>query len=199
MGCLSSVNYYEDKNAHEVYKILLNSEDNMMKEFCYIKNQKNFDLLKRIAEENEIVSQRLKQKIDELCLKRNKGDPLQIAVGKCGNPCYAYQLNLFFNCPKCNGNIKRNMENGYTTEMIYDDYSQSVRNAKIYNESNICKKFDFNENIDKCDVDSDECIKFFEKIDEQKKVYWLFDIKTKENEKWVTKEIEKDMPIHYMM
>ena len=86
---LSSVNYYEDKNAHEVYIILLKSED--WEEFCNIRTQKNFDLLKRIAEENEIVSQRLKQKIDELCLKRNKGDPLQIAVGKCGNPCYAYQ------------------------------------------------------------------------------------------------------------
>ena len=199
MGCFDSSLYHQDKNVHEIYVTLGKSDVDMMKEFSYVRNQKNYDLLKRIAEENEIVSQRLKQKIDELCLKRNKGDPLQIAVGKCGNPCYAYQLNLFFNCPKCNGNVKRNMENGYTTERIYDDYSQSFRDAKNYNESKICKKFDFNENIDKCDVDSDECIKYFEKIDEQKTVHWSFDIKKKENEKWVMKEIEKDMPIHYMM
>ena len=199
MGCFDTSLYHQDKNVHEIYVILSESDVEMMEEFSDVRNQKNYDLLKRIAEENEIVSQRLKQKIDELCLKRNKGDPLQIAVGKCGNPCYAYQLNLFFNCPKCNGNVKRNMENGYTTERIYDDYSQSVRNAKIYNESNICTKFDFNENIDKCDVDSDECIKFFEKIDELKTVHWSFDIQTKENNEWVKKEIEKDMPIHYMM
>ena len=37
-----------------------------MKEFSYMKTQKNYDILKLIAEENEIVSQRLKQKIDEL-------------------------------------------------------------------------------------------------------------------------------------
>ena len=166
----------------------MDSEDNMMKEFCYIRNQKNFDLLKRIAEENEIVSQRLKQKIDELCLKRNKGDPLQIAVGKCGNPCYAYQLNLFFNCPKCNGNVNRNMENGYTTERIYVHYSQSNRDRKNYNEKNICKKFNFNENIDKCDVDSDEYIKFFEKIDGQKTVHWSCGFRTRENNKFVTEQ-----------
>ena len=199
MGCFDSSVYYEDKKVKEIYLTLWESNDDMMKEFCEIKNQKNFDILKRISEENEIVSQRLKQKIDELCLKRDKGDPLQIAVGKCGNPCYAYQLNLFFNCPKCNGNVKRNMENGYTTERIYDDYSQSYRDGKNYNESNICKKFNFNENIDKCDVDSDECIKFFEKIDEEKLVHWSCDISTWENEKRVTKEIEKDLPIHYMM
>ena len=193
MGCFDTSLYHQDKNVHEIYVILSKSDVEMMEEFSDVRNQKNYDLLKRIAEENEIVSQRLKQKIDELCLKRNKGDPLQIAVGKCGNPCYAYQLNLFFNCPKCNGNIKRNMENGYTTERIYDDYSQSFRDAKNYNESNICKKFDFNENIDKCDVDSDECIKYFEKIDEQKTVHWSFDIQKNENNNWVTKEIEKDV------
>ena len=36
-------------------------------EFAYMETQKNYDMLKLIAEENEIVSQRLKQKIDELC------------------------------------------------------------------------------------------------------------------------------------
>ena len=92
------------------------------------------------------------------------------------------------------------MENGYTTERFYDDYSQSFRNGKNYNESNICKKFDFNENIDKCDVDSDECIKYFEKIDEQKTVHWSCDTKAEEYNKEIPMiPVEKDISIYYMM
>ena len=172
-----------------------------MKEFSYMKTQKNYDILKLIAEENEIVSQRLKQKIDELWKKRDGGNPIQISVGKCGNPCYAYKLNLFFHCPKCNGNINCELENDYTTERVYDDFIQNFRNAKNYTDRNVCNSFDFNENIDKCDIDTDECIKFFEKIDEQKISHWSCDIRTydKEKEKNVEKAIETDLPIHYMM
>ena len=50
------------------------------------------------------------------------------------------------------------MENAYTKQVIYDDYSQSFKEVKAHNQKNICTRFDFNENIDKCDVDVDECI-----------------------------------------
>ncbi len=56
MGCFDTSVYYRDKNVHELYQILGKSNDDFMKEFSYIKNQKNFDILKRISKENEIIS-----------------------------------------------------------------------------------------------------------------------------------------------
>ena len=200
MGCFSDYAYYEDRNVFYIFEALRKSNDDMIIQFCNIETKKNFDILKRIEEENDILYKKLKDKIDELFKKREEADPLQIAIGKCGNPCYAFQLKLLFICPKCNGKVNRDMENAYTKQVIYDDYSQSFKEVKAHNQKNICTRFDFNENIDKCDVDVDECIKFYEKIDEQKTVHWSCDTKKEEFNKEVPViPVEKDMPIHYMM
>lgn len=172
----------------------------MLNKFCKIYSKKNYDILKHIYEENEIVSEKLKQKIDEYIKKREEAKPLQIATGKCGNPCYAYQKKIVFNCPKCDGNVNSEVENDYESLGVFDQRSRIAKIIKKYKEKNICTRFDFNENIDKCDVSVDECIKFYEKVDDKKVVHWSCDTKNTSNynERTVI-PVEKDMPIHYMM
>lgn len=63
---------------------------------------------------------------------------------------------------------------------------------EYYNEGNICLNFNFNEKVDGCDVDFKKMCEFFEKEDQEKKVHWS----CTDNEK---KDVEKDMPIYYMM
>ena len=102
----------------------------MLNKFCKIYSKKNYDILKHIYEENEIVSEKLKQKIDEYIKKREEAKPLQIATGKCGNPCYAYQKKIVFNCPKCDGNVISEVENDYDNMGVFDNYSRTAKIIK---------------------------------------------------------------------
>ena len=72
---------------------------------------------------------------------------------------------------------------------------QVVIKKKDYKEKGICIRFNFNENIDQIDVNLNEFIKYFEKVDNEKKVHWSADIYSKNG----LVPVEKDMPIHYMM
>ena len=91
------------------------------------------------------------------------------------------------------------MENGYENQYLID--LGVINTAKKYTNEKICTRFKFNENIDKCDVDTDEFLKFFEKIDEQKKVHWSCDVGKPDKTNTISFYVpeEKDMPIHYMM
>ena len=82
-----------------------------------------------------------------------------------------------FNCPKCDGNVISEVENDYDNMGVFDNYSRTAKIIKNYKEKNICTRFDFNETIDMCDVSADECIKFFEKVDDKKIVHWSCDTK----------------------
>ena len=172
----------------------------MLRKFTYHYSKKNYEILKKIYEENDIVSERLKQKIKEYVKKREEPKPLEIATGKCGNPCFAYQQKIIFNCPKCDGNVNIVIENDYETEEIYDTRNQRFKPIKKYLQKNTCTRFNFNENVDKCDVSVDDLIKYFEKVDDKKIVHWSCDTKNTPlyHDRTII-PIEKDMPIHYMM
>ena len=119
MGCLED--YVEiDKQEANIVKALKYSQDKTISLFtCYI-TRKNYEILKHIQEEASILTERLKPKIYELIKKREKSEPLQIATGKCGNPCYAFQFKLLFYCPKCNERVTRELENGYQNQYLVD-------------------------------------------------------------------------------
>ena len=196
MGCLCDT-VQTDEQEQLLLNAMLYSKDKTISGIYYI-NRKNYEIIKHIKEEANIVTERLKQKIYELIKKREEAEPLQIAKGKCSNPCYAFQYKLLLYCPKCKGRVTKDLENGY--ERIYKMEGGIIDTDKRYTNENICTYFKFNENIDKCDVDADEFLKFYEKIDEQKVVHWSCDI-LKSNFKylWDSIPVEKDMPYHYMM
>ena len=162
-------------------------------------NRKNYEILKHIKEEASLLTERLKPKIYELIKKREKAEPLQIGTGKCGNPCYAFQFKLLFYCPKCNERVTRELENGYENQYLID--LGVINTSKKYTNEKICTRFKFNENVDKCDVDTDEFLKKFEKIDAQKIVHWSCDVGKVDKTNTISSYVpeEKDMPIHYMM
>ena len=199
MGCSTDLSLFYDGGNHKIPKILQLSSDETIRKYANHKSAKNLEIFKHILEENEISLQKLKKKIDELVIKGENTKPIQIATAKCGNPCYTYQMRIFSKCPKCDGRVFRNMENESSKSRYYDDMAGFYREGKSYSNKNICTRFNF-ENIDKCDVDIDEFIKFFEKVDEEKTVHWSADTKIKE---WDRSDpvvpVEKDMPIHYMM
>ena len=205
MGCLGCDYYYQDiinhdRKATEIIIAFSKSKDDMLRKFTYHYSKKNYEILKKIYEENDIVSERLKQKIKEYVKKREESKPLVIATGKCGNPCYAYQQKIIFNCPKCDGNVNDGEENDYETEEIYDTRNQRFKPIKKYLQKNTCTRFNFNENVDKYDVSVDDLIKYFEKVDDKKIVHWSCDTKNSLDifDRNVI-PVEKDMPIHYMM
>ena len=114
-------------------------------------------------------------------------------IGKadCGKPCYAYNQVLFNACPACNiANEK--YENGTSQKQILDRETGQYKWEEFYNKENICLYFNFNENVDEMDVNFDKMCEFFDKEDPNKKVHWSF-VDSEDN------EVEKDLPIHYMM
>lgn len=198
MGSLCD-NVETDEQDAKILRALEYSEDKTIRLFTYRVTRKNYEILKHIQEEASILTERLKPKIYELIKKREKSEPLQIATGKCGNPCYAFQFKLLFYCPKCNERVTRELENGYQNQYLVD---LGVINVdKKYTNEKICTRFKFNENIDKCDVDTDEFLKFYEKIDEHKTVHWSCDVGKADETNIISSYVpeEKDMPIHYMM
>ena len=197
MGCLCDT-VQTDEQEGLLLTAMLYSKDKTISGIWPNVNRKNYEIIKHIKEEANIVTERLKQKIYELIKKREKAEPLQIATGKCSNPCYAFQYRLLFYCPKCKGKVTKEYENGYERRYLVEGGIIDV--DKRYTNENICTYFKFNENIDKCDVDADESLKFYEKIDEQKVVHWSCDIRNpKSINAFDTIAVEKDMPYHYMM
>ena len=196
MGCSSiDSKYYENFKKLKFRLSLEISDDKVIAKVGTKSSEKNFDILMHIAEENDIVAPLMKKKIDEYCLKRNTSDPVIIGTGKCGNPCYEYNLDLLFKCPKCGGKVNKEVENKYELEEVYNDRTGRYEKQKNYKEKGICIRFNFNENIDKIDVNLDEFIKYFEKVDNEKIVHWSAEIYGQNG----LAPVEKDMPIHYMM
>ena len=108
MGCSCIDSKYNENFNRLKFRLNLNiSDDEIIKNVAGFNSEKNFDILMHIAEENDIVAPLMKKKINEYCLKRNTSEPVVIGKGKCGNPCYEYQLNILFNCPKCGGKANR--------------------------------------------------------------------------------------------
>ena len=198
--CFADTLINQDQKAKDVRLVFHKSKDDMLNKFSYCCSNKNYEILKKIYEENDIVSERLNQKIQEYVKIREESKPVEIATGKCGNPCYAYQRKILFDCPKCDGIVNRDIENDYENEVIHNTYSGKTQLQKKYLEKNICYRFNFNEKIDKIDVSVDDFIKYFEKVDENKTVHWSCDTKNSYNyyDRTVI-PVEKDMPIHYML
>ena len=110
-----------------------------------------------------------------MCEKRDKAKPVVIARGNCcKNPCYAYKKELTESCPECGGKVKKEFENGYTVKNEYNSYDRCYKEVKYYDD-NVCDKFKFNENVDKIDYDSQEFVKYFNKVDPNEK--FLYDFK----------------------
>ena len=67
-------------------------------------------------EENNKAREEMKGILDELILRsKNLNKKVIIGTGNsCNNPCYLYNTNLINNCPKCNGKVEEDFENGYT-------------------------------------------------------------------------------------
>ena len=152
---------------------------------------KDFDLYLKIYEENDRLVPILKKKLSELNLK-TLSNIIMIGKADCGKPCYAYNRTLFNKCPECGGEVKEKKENGTYKEQKLDKETGEYKWVEYYNEENICLHFNFNEKIDECDVELKKMCEFFDKEDPEKKVHQSCtgDDKT---------DIEKDMPIHYMI
>lgn len=200
MGCGSmflDVQYARDKDVVKIMTATQESSDNTIKKLGFFRSSKNLEIIKKIKEENDKVAPLLKRKIDELIKKGNEAKPIEIGKGKCGRTCYAYNEKIIFNCPKCNGQVNWNRENGFTTQQQFNERTGRYEDVEILNETKICTRFDFNKNIDKIDVDINEFFKYFEKVDKEKTVHWSMEYEEEPSKNTV--QIEQDMPIHYMM
>ena len=123
------------------------------------------DFITKIFNENRKCSFLLKSKIDKLCEKRDKAKPVEIGRGNCcNNPCYEYNTSIIKECPKCEGKVDRDVENGYTITKRWDYFYHYYADAYIYDE-NICDKFKFNNKISKEDYDIKEFFKYFKKTE----------------------------------
>ena len=126
-------------------------------------NDTNFN--RRLYKENVELAPLLKAKIDELIEKRDKSNPVEIALGNCcRNPCYEYNPSILTECPKCGGKVEESLENGYTIETRYDRFDGVYKEVYIYDD-NICDKFKFNDKISKEDYDLEEFFKYFKKTE----------------------------------
>ena len=154
-------------------------------------NQKNIELYVKILEENQRLVPLLKAKLDEL---RTKEYSKIIMIGKadCGKPCYAFNPILFTHCPECNQEAKEEYENGKYQKQVLDSKTNQYVWREFLNEENICLHFNFNKNVDPCDVDFNKLCEFFDKEDKEKTVHWSYINRS-------NAPVEKDLHIHYMM
>lgn len=130
--CFADTLINSDRKASDVRLVFHKSKDEMLNKFSYCCSNKNYEILKKIYEENDIVSERLNQKIQEYVKIREESKPVEIATGKCGNPCYAYQRKILFDCPKCDGIVNRDIENDYENEVIHDTSWKDSTSEKIF-------------------------------------------------------------------
>ena len=103
----------------------------------YDNRKNNLELLKKIDEENQQLYPKVKAKIEEL-LNKQYSQIVEIGRGNsCNNPCYQYNYALTQKCPKCGGKVEEDFENDYTTGFRLDEYSQTYKEYKDYNERKI--------------------------------------------------------------
>ena len=159
----------------------------------------NMELLKTINEENNKLKVAMKNKLDALVAQSSYLDP-KVIIGtgnSCNCPCYLYNLNLREVCPKCQGKVEEDFENGYTITQKWDDRINGYKEVKNYNETKICTGFRWNDKIDECDVKLSAVWKYYDKTDPEKKVHWTINVENKETKEKKTEE--HDVPCHYMM
>lgn len=82
--------------------------------------------------------------LERLISIRDSQTPREVAHGNyCKNPCYEFNLNLIYECPKCKGEVVMEYENEYTIKKDYDRNGNQIE-KKIYNKT-ACNKFEFND------------------------------------------------------
>ena len=175
--------YYKtiDNTDQEYLKLILNNP------------QDNLELFNRIDSENEKFAAKMRDKIFQLIKQgADSSNPQIIGTGNsCNNPIYIYNVKIMDVCPKCQGRVEEELENGYELKERWDDTAECYRKVKNYNESKICTRFKWNNNIDIWDVDLNECFKHYDKEDPQKKEH--ITVQTEVGPK------EFDVAYHYMM
>ena len=93
------------------------------------------ELLKKLYDENEILTNKLRAKIAELITKAQMNEEV-VVIGtgnSCGCPCYKYNLNLIKTCPKCKGKVEEDFENGYTMVKKYNSRKEAYE--EVINDS----------------------------------------------------------------
>ena len=165
-----------------------------------LNNEKlNLEILKKIKEENNKAREEMKGILDELILRsKNLNKKVIIGTGNsCNNPCYLYNTNLINNCPKCNGKVEEDVENGYTITKEWKPNLNRYEEVKNYNETKICTGFKWNDKIDNWDVQLGALFEHFDKTDNAKKVHWTINVEDKDTKEKKTEEY--DIPLHYMV
>ena len=165
-----------------------------------LNNEKlNLEILKKIKEENDKAREEMKGILDELILRsKNLNKKVIIGTGNsCNNPCYLYNTNLINNCPKCNGKVEEDFENGYTITKEWKPNLNRYEEVKNYNETKICTGFKWNDKIDNWDVQLGDLFEHFDKTDNAKKVHWTINVEDKDTKEKKTEEY--DVPLHYMV
>lgn len=154
--------------------------------------EENLELLKKVYDENEILKVKMKKKIDELIARAvNYREVVVLGTGNsCGCPCYKYNLTLKDACPKCQGKVEENFENGYTTIKKWNDYKEAYEEVKQYNETKICTAFKWNNKDDIKDLDTKEFFKYYEKEDKEKKNHFTIKYKDQTTNEIKTEEID---------
>ena len=131
----------------------------------------NLELATRIYKENIRLRGLMKTKINSLISKASLTSYTEaVEIGKgntCNNPCYLYNRQIMEKCPKCGDTVVEEPENGFTWVKKWEDGVQ--KEVKNYNQTKICNKFTFNNNIEQWDVNIVELFKHYEKEDPEKK------------------------------
>ena len=160
---------------------------------------RSLPLAAKLGEENKISLTKIKEKINQLILRGSSiENPPIIGTGNsCINPCYLYNRQIMQICPKCNGKVEEELENGYTIEKVWDNKRETWKEIKKYNETKICTGFKSNNNIDKWDVNLDELFKHFDKEDPEKKAHYVINYVDPNTNQKATQEYDESY--HYMM
>ena len=125
-------------------------------------------------------------------------NPPIIGTGNsCNNPCYLYNRQIMEKCPKCSGKVEEDLENGYTIEKVWDDRRETWKEIKRYNQTKICTGFNWNDNIDKWDINAYQLFEHFDKEDPEKKAHYAVNYVDPNTNQRTTEEF--DIPYHYMM
>lgn len=135
--------------------------------------KQNMELYANILEENERLVPLLKAKLDEL-REKERSNFIVIGKGDCGRPCYAFNPVLFISWPECKGAVKEEYENGTYQKQVLDKETNQYVWREFHNEENICLHFNYNENVDPCDIDFVKMCDFFDKEDKEKTVHWSY-------------------------
>ena len=197
--CSCPHSYSEEELAALKIASSLQFGDNDYHRKIYDNHDHNVELLKKISEENEKSKEIMKSKLDSLLSDGRAQNP-KVIIGtgnSCNNDCYLYNLNLMTTCPKCDGKVDEDFENGYTTEQKWNDSRNAYEEVKRYNETKICTGFRWNKNVSECDVTLKGMFEYFDKTDPEKKTHYSIVVEDKDTKEKKTEEV--DAPNHYMM